>query len=595
MTVGNGEEPQRPDPNLLGPETPSLDANNRQTRNVTVTIQYAVLNGGRQNGTGGENNETVSRVPFVLNFTDVPSSATQERLEQVVALASNLAINRLHHRFNRPNGISREAFEKLPVLSLDKVPQETCSICYDEFVEEVQPEEIDAEKAKKRSLETEDGGAEPGIAKRQRTEEETSSDPSHPTQSSEQTSAQNGGPTDTDAKDSSPVTYKHSPVQLPCGHIFGRECIREWTQEHNTCPVCRRPIVDADGLNSPRANEDEDSFLDQQTLERIRLLLYGPIAAGTSEAVSSGGNANRPSDTPAFAPEAAGMNLGSRADALSTLANFVVFRPNRGPAANNTETNSNAAQPPAPSSASHVANENATSPLILNGARPGGVSFMPITFIHLRGRSLSGEQNGAATANNDASRTSDTNISQGTASDSTSSGPQQITTDNSPETNSFIASLNHVFNLHTSEALGAATRSGSSPSSNGNAVGVADSGNNGDDNGSAEAQVAASQPDTQPETSNGQTENTERRRGFNLNSLLGLARNFSNFNSRRTAPEQMFNTGVASRRTADGISTVNFTGAMPVPEAQSQDHDPPAHDQPEEPEVQPTVPEAEDS
>jgi hypothetical protein len=24
-----------------------------------------------------------------------------------------------------------------------------------------------------------------------------------------------------------------------CGHVFGQNCLLEWTQEHNTCPVCR--------------------------------------------------------------------------------------------------------------------------------------------------------------------------------------------------------------------------------------------------------------------------------------------------------------------------------------------------------------------
>jgi hypothetical protein len=24
-----------------------------------------------------------------------------------------------------------------------------------------------------------------------------------------------------------------------CGHVFGRNCLTEWTHQHNTCPVCR--------------------------------------------------------------------------------------------------------------------------------------------------------------------------------------------------------------------------------------------------------------------------------------------------------------------------------------------------------------------
>lgn len=33
---------------------------------------------------------------------------------------------------------------------------------------------------------------------------------------------------------------KHDPVRLPCGHIFGEECIVYWLVSENTCPYCRR-------------------------------------------------------------------------------------------------------------------------------------------------------------------------------------------------------------------------------------------------------------------------------------------------------------------------------------------------------------------
>ncbi|KAK4655703.1 hypothetical protein QC762_304735 [Podospora pseudocomata] len=33
------------------------------------------------------------------------------------------------------------------------------------------------------------------------------------------------------------------PCVLPCGHIFGQACIRQWMQDHDQCPVCRTPMV----------------------------------------------------------------------------------------------------------------------------------------------------------------------------------------------------------------------------------------------------------------------------------------------------------------------------------------------------------------
>jgi hypothetical protein len=31
-----------------------------------------------------------------------------------------------------------------------------------------------------------------------------------------------------------------APTRLPCGHIFGLECLVIWLTDHNSCPLCRR-------------------------------------------------------------------------------------------------------------------------------------------------------------------------------------------------------------------------------------------------------------------------------------------------------------------------------------------------------------------
>ncbi|CEP63213.1 ubiquitin-protein ligase SAN1 LALA0_S07e05006g [Lachancea lanzarotensis] len=557
MAVGDNDEPQRPDP-LASSGTPT-GANSRQTRNVTVTIQYAVLNGGRQNG-GDDNDETVSRVPFVLNFTDVPPSATQERLEQVVALASNLAINRLHTRFNRPKGITKEAFEKLPVLGLDKVPQETCSICYDSFEEEVLREE-ESRESRKRTLDSE-GDISLDATKRQRTPSEAPSQPSYVERDHQEGTSQNSNHSDSDVKNVPSVKYKHSPVQLPCGHIFGRDCIREWTLEHNTCPVCRRPIVDASGLNSPPPNEDEDSFLDQQTLERIRLLLYGPLATGANDTNRPGHDPAPPAQSPLSAAEGAGTNFSPRAEPMNALANFIVFRPNRSPTTNDMETNHGSPQaPPIPNGTSAPANAGRSPPLILNGARPGGIGLMPITFIHLRGRSPTRPQNAPEEAMSVTSGSTDTGVPH---PDNAASQVPPITTDTSPETNSFISSLNHIFNMNNNESATPSTE----PQRDTTAESASSTNNDRNEVEPHNAQPSGNTTTTTTTTAGGQ--GPERRRGFNLNSLLGLARNFSTFNHRRNDSDQLFSTGVASRRTPDGVSTVNFNGQMPNPESQEQ-------------------------
>jgi hypothetical protein len=30
-----------------------------------------------------------------------------------------------------------------------------------------------------------------------------------------------------------------NPALLPCGHVFGEECLQSWLETRNTCPICR--------------------------------------------------------------------------------------------------------------------------------------------------------------------------------------------------------------------------------------------------------------------------------------------------------------------------------------------------------------------
>ncbi|KAK4181824.1 hypothetical protein QBC36DRAFT_316656 [Triangularia setosa] len=39
------------------------------------------------------------------------------------------------------------------------------------------------------------------------------------------------------------TTNDSVPCVLPCGHMFGQDCIRQWMENHDQCPVCRTPMV----------------------------------------------------------------------------------------------------------------------------------------------------------------------------------------------------------------------------------------------------------------------------------------------------------------------------------------------------------------
>ena len=48
-----------------------------------------------------------------------------------------------------------------------------------------------------------------------------------------------------------------SAVQLPCGHIMGRQCISKWLESSNSCPLCRRVLFENP---VPRATDREEEW-----------------------------------------------------------------------------------------------------------------------------------------------------------------------------------------------------------------------------------------------------------------------------------------------------------------------------------------------
>ncbi|TEB37547.1 hypothetical protein FA13DRAFT_1771004 [Coprinellus micaceus] len=45
-----------------------------------------------------------------------------------------------------------------------------------------------------------------------------------------------------------------SPKKLPCGHIFHFYCLRSWLERQQSCPTCRRTVLDATIPPNPRVN-----------------------------------------------------------------------------------------------------------------------------------------------------------------------------------------------------------------------------------------------------------------------------------------------------------------------------------------------------
>ncbi|CCE62241.1 hypothetical protein TPHA_0C00850 [Tetrapisispora phaffii CBS 4417] len=308
------------------------------TRNITVSIQYSYLfpNGSRLNQsnmvntnnmvqnnvtsttatgtrhTATENETTTTSTdtphlndasfnPFamgvnlrqrspdgavILSFRDVPASTSQERLDNIISIAAEFAIRRFSDLQVPTRAITKEQFETLPVLKLSDIVNEndkTCSICYDDLVDEDQVEE-GADNKRKYSVDEEDDIKDQKKVKtgpnnnRERPTEQlldavrSSTSAQNNTESETQTSRPASGVDTIQSEEDSP-TYLHSPTELPCKHIFGRECLYKWTRVQNTCPLCRHIIAESP-VNAPPNAPDGNNGGTVDAFERIRQLIY---------------------------------------------------------------------------------------------------------------------------------------------------------------------------------------------------------------------------------------------------------------------------------------------------------------------------------
>lgn len=264
---------------------------NHTTRNVTVAIQYTFLNDNRNpQGSVTEDsrstpaNDTQSQSnngSMFFSFPDIPEPNSRERFNEIMALAADMAMNRLTRRMRPLRGLSNEAFDALPVKKLKSVTTDTCSICYDKFEEEYEESE---RKWRHEGLTKSAVGSRLVDGDRKQNDHafkiasfgpEEGSSAGRPWQDTAYTPK---NLSEEPKKEHTP-TYKHSPTELKCGHVFGRVCIYQWTKENNSCPICRAKIVGREGLVQ-RSPDDQGN--DMIFFDRIRDLLYGPqVSANT--------------------------------------------------------------------------------------------------------------------------------------------------------------------------------------------------------------------------------------------------------------------------------------------------------------------------
>lgn len=189
---------------------------------------------------------------LVMTFPDNASNRQPRIMQELVRYATLMAYRTIVSGLHKKMGTTTEKFKSFPVKKLHEVEGTTCSVCFDEY-ERSQNDECEdhAERyCKRRRLNSPDPLSGDEVNYQASPTIEAPLLPQSPLP-----------PADAGNNASSPpkylseenVDYKHVPVELPCGHVFGRSCLYEWLKANTTCPLCRQKVEDEapSSVNSP--------------------------------------------------------------------------------------------------------------------------------------------------------------------------------------------------------------------------------------------------------------------------------------------------------------------------------------------------------
>jgi hypothetical protein len=180
---------------------------------------------------------------LVMSLPNNSSNRDPEFIQQLIRFATQMAYSSIVNGLQREKRLTQENFNSLPVVDYDKLGEsKACSICFEDMEDHMNLEKDDDERHFK---------------KRKMNDKSASPSP----YSSQQPSAASTPPPTAEESAKRPLaeytgTYDHIPIELPCHHIFGQSCLREWLKDHITCPLCRKPVIEPTEDNNVSPNRN---------------------------------------------------------------------------------------------------------------------------------------------------------------------------------------------------------------------------------------------------------------------------------------------------------------------------------------------------
>lgn len=196
---------------------------------------------------------------LVMTLPNNSSNRDPRIIQEFIRLATQMAYSTIVN-LNKEKGITIDKFNSFDIKTLEELKETSreCSICFEDYL-------AFSNNGKKRSVVDGSRSQEDTSAKKRKLNNKNAESTSNDSSSSSTTSTSSSS----DPNTSRPKylseftgTFEHLPVQMPCGHIFGKSCLFEWLKNHSSCPLCRNsvsePSTDGTSTNDTNGNAQDN-------------------------------------------------------------------------------------------------------------------------------------------------------------------------------------------------------------------------------------------------------------------------------------------------------------------------------------------------
>lgn len=174
---------------------------------------------------------------LVISMPNNASNRDPRVIQEFIRLATQMAHSSIVSGLHKPRGITVEKFNSFPIKDpLELAGNTDCSICFEHF------ETLNRKKRSAPEDDDSDTSYDDENAMKRRKANDTAAINSDNTAATE--NPRRLSVPDPNYLAGCKMAFLHVPVQMPCGHIFGKSCLYEWLKSNSSCPLCRHSVAE---------------------------------------------------------------------------------------------------------------------------------------------------------------------------------------------------------------------------------------------------------------------------------------------------------------------------------------------------------------